>query len=82
MKSVLTQGSTLGSDAQRIDEAIQRTVNFFESLGIPTRMSAYGVGAEAISKLVEQLEAHSMTALGEHQNITPEVSRRILQGAL
>lgn len=71
-----------GSDAQRINEAIQCTVTFFESLGVPTRMSAYGVGAEAIDTLVEQLEAHGMTALGEHQNITPEVSRRILQGAL
>lgn len=71
-----------GSDAQRIDEAIQCTASFFESLGVPTRISAYGVGAEAIDTLVEQLEAHGMTALGEHQNITPEVSRRILQGAL
>jgi NADP-dependent alcohol dehydrogenase len=71
-----------GSDEQRIDEAIQCTVNFFESLGISTRMSDYDVGAEDINMLVEQLETHGMKALGEHQNITPEVSRRILQGAL
>ena len=71
-----------GSEKQRIDAAILRTVEFFESLGIPTRLSAYGLGADAIDTLVAQLEAHGMTALGEHQNITPEVSRRILQGAL
>lgn len=71
-----------GSETQRIDAAIRCTVEFFESLGIPTRLSAYGLGADAIDTLVAQLEAHGMTALGEHQNITPEVSRRILQGAL
>lgn len=71
-----------GSETQRIDAAIRRTVEFFESLGIPTRLSAYGLGADAIDTLVAQLQAHGMTALGEHQNITPEVSRRILQGAL
>lgn len=71
-----------GSETQRIDAAIRCTVDFFESLGVPTRLSAYGLGAEAIETLVSQLEAHGMTALGEHQNITPEVSRRILQGAL
>lgn len=71
-----------GGETQRIDAAIRCTVEFFESLGIPTRLSAYGLGADAIDTLVAQLEAHGMTALGEHQNITPEVSRRILQGAL
>ena len=71
-----------GDEAQRIDAAIRQTAQFFESLGIPTRLSAYGIGREAIDTLVSQLEAHGMKALGEHQNITPEVSRRILEGAL
>ncbi len=71
-----------GSETQRIDAAIRCTAEFFESLGVPTRLSAYQLGAEAIETLVTQLEAHGMVALGEHQNITPEVSRRILQGAL
>ena len=71
-----------GDEAQRIDAAIRQTAEFFESLGVPTRLSAYGIGREAIDTLVSQLEAHGMKALGEHQNITPEVSRRILEGAL
>lgn len=71
-----------GDEAQRIDAAIRQTAQFFESLGVPTRLSAYGIGREAIDTLVSQLEAHGMKALGEHQNITPEVSRRILEGAL
>ena len=71
-----------GDDEQRIDEAIRRTTTFFDTLGIPTLLSAYGVGAEDIETLVGRLEENGMTALGEHRNITPEVSRRILEGAL
>ena len=71
-----------GDEAQRIDAAIRQTAEFFESLGVPTRLSAYGIGREAIDTLVSQLEVHGMKALGEHQNITSEVSRRILEGAL
>lgn len=71
-----------GSDVARIDEAINRTVQFFESLGVPTRLSAYDIGADAIDGLIAQLEANGMTALGEHQNIDLNVSRTILNGAL
>ena len=71
-----------GSDDERITAAIESTRNFFESLGIPTRLSAYGVGADAIDTLIEQLQAHGMTKLGEHGDITPEVSRRVLVAAL
>lgn len=71
-----------GSDAERIDEAIHRTMQFFESLGVPTRLSAYDIGADAIDGLIAQLEANGMTALGEHQNIDLNISRTILIGAL
>jgi NADP-dependent alcohol dehydrogenase len=71
-----------GSEEQRIDVAISRTREFFESLGMNTRLSEYQLGAEAIEAILAQLAAHGMTALGEHQNITLEVSRVILQQAL
>ena len=72
---------TEGSDEQRIDEAIRRTQQFFESLGIKTHLSDYQIERAGIDTIVKQLEAHGMTALGEQQNITPEVSRAILNGA-
>lgn len=75
-------GIQSGSDDERITAAIESTRNFFESLGIPTRLSAYGVGADAIDALIEQLQAHGMTKLGEYGDITPEVSRRVLVAAL
>lgn len=75
-------GIQSGSDDERITAAIEAARNFFESLGIPTRLSAYGVGVDAIDALVEQLQAHGMTKLGEYGDITPEVSRRVLVAAL
>lgn len=71
-----------GSEDERIDQAIAHTRQFFEGLGIKTRLCDYGQGTEAIDGVVAQLEAHGMSALGEHQNITPAVSRAILEGAL
>ena len=73
---------TAGSEDERIDLAIKKTREFFESLGIKTRLSQYGVTADKIPVVVEQLKTHGMTALSETQDITPEVSQKILELAL
>ena len=71
-----------GAEEARIDTAIQRTEAFFESLGIPTRLSAYALGADAVEPVIKQLEAHGLTALGESRDVTLDISRQILQAAL
>ncbi|MDZ4297292.1 MAG: iron-containing alcohol dehydrogenase [Moraxellaceae bacterium] len=71
-----------GNDDKRIDSAIELTRAFFEQLGVPTHLSAYGVGPEHIDALVAQLEAHGMVKLGERQAVTPDVSRRIYEACL
>jgi len=71
-----------GSDDEKIDLAIRKTREFFESLGIKTRLSAYGVTAAQIPAVLENLKAHGLTALSETQDITLEVSRKILEKAL
>ncbi|QKY06984.1 iron-containing alcohol dehydrogenase [Janthinobacterium lividum] len=73
---------TEGSDDERITAAIARTRAFFEGLGIPTRLSAYQLGQEAVEAVLKQLEAHGMTSLGEHRDIDLARSRRILEAAL
>ena len=75
-------GIRSGSDAERISAAIDQTRDFFERMGIPTRLSAYGLGADAIDTVIRQLEAHGMTQLSEHRDVTPAVSRRVLEAAL
>ncbi|MNL73397.1 Alcohol dehydrogenase YqhD [compost metagenome] len=75
-------GIRSGTDDERIDATIAATRDFFERMGIPTRLSAYGVGADSVAKLVAQLEAHGMVTLGEHRDVTLAVSRRVLEAAL
>jgi len=72
---------TTGSEDEKIDLAIAKTREFFESLGIKTRLSEYGVKAGQIADIVDQLKAHGMTALSESGKITIEVSRKILERA-
>ena len=71
-----------GTAEARIDAAIARTRAFFESLGVRTRLSDYGIGADAIDEVVTQLAAHGMTAIGEDKGMDLEFSRRILHACL
>ncbi|AIY42400.1 putative oxidoreductase YqhD [Collimonas arenae] len=73
---------TEGSEDARIDLAIDRTREFFESMGIKTRLSDYELSQPAVETVLEQLKQHGMTRLGEHQDHTLEVSRKILEAAL
>ncbi|WP_426712663.1 alcohol dehydrogenase [Cronobacter muytjensii] len=72
---------TEGSDDERIDAAIAATRRFFETMGAPTRLSDYGLDGSSILALLAKLEEHGLTALGEHQDITLDVSRRIYEAA-
>lgn len=74
-------GITEGTDAEKVDAAIAKTRDFFESLGIKTRLSDYGVEASGINDIVAQLEAHGMLKLSETGAITPDVARTILEKA-
>lgn len=60
-----------------IDEAIGRTVLFFESLGVPTTLHDCGIPPEAADLIANRL-AGKGDLLGERQDIGPEEVRRIL----
>ena len=75
-------GLTEGEDDQRIRYALARTSKFFESMGVPTKLSAYNLGQDAVENVLKHLEAHNMTALGEKRDVTLEVSRKVLEGCL
>ena len=75
-------GLTTGSEAERIDQAIAKTRSFFESLGVKTRLSEYGITADAIEQLIQPLQAHGMTQLGERQDVTPDVCRKVYAASL
>jgi len=73
---------TEGTTEEKADKAIAKTREFFESLGVSTHLKDYGLGEEAVDKIVKQLEDHGMTRLGEKGDVTPEVAREILTRAL
>ena len=71
-----------GDEEQRIDTAIARTRAFFEQLGLPTRLSDYGLGETDIEIIITQLKSHNLTQLGEHKNVSLEISRQILETSI
>ena len=74
-------GITSGSTDERIDRAIEKTVAFFESLEIPTRLADYQVPAETIDKIVGRFEQRG-TKMGETREIDSAETRRILEDRL
>ncbi len=75
-------GLRTGDEDARIDQAIAHTRAFFESLGVRTRLADYGIGADAVDRIVAQLEAHRMVKLGEDRAVDLAMSRRIVTACL
>lgn len=73
---------TEGDEDMRIDTAIAKTRNFFEQMGVKTRLTDYNLGAENIDTILGQLEAHRMVMLGERRDVTLEVSRQVLERSI
>ncbi len=71
-------GITSGSDDEKIDAAIAKTVDFFESLGVPTTLSEYNVPFETIAKITARFEKSGIM-LGEKSDIGFMEVERILK---
>lgn len=66
-----------GNEDELIAGAIQKTTAFYESLGIPTKASAYEIDVDTIEKVVQRFLQRGVN-FGEHSDITPEVVGEIL----
>ncbi|MFD2228618.1 iron-containing alcohol dehydrogenase [Alkalimarinus sediminis] len=71
-----------GDEDQRIDNAIEKTEDFFRQMGVPVRLSDVDLGVSDIDSIITKLEEHGMVKLGENRDVTPDVSRSILNAAL
>ncbi len=67
-----------GSDVEKINLAITKTRDFFEDMGVKSRLSAYGISEDAIDKVISNLKRFNMIPLGEHQDIDELKLRKIL----
>ncbi len=68
-----------GTEDERIDAGIARMRAFFESLGVPTRLSAHGLGIEVAATIAHRLQARGTVALGEWQDIDAHAVEAILK---
>jgi NADP-dependent alcohol dehydrogenase len=73
---------TEGSEEERITAAIAATRAFFEKMTVATRLSDYKIVDAGIDTLIAKLGEHGMTALGEHGDVTLEVSRKVYELAV
>ncbi|PMU05978.1 iron-containing alcohol dehydrogenase [Aeromonas salmonicida] len=68
--------------ALRIEEAIIRTEQFFQQMGVGTRLADYGLSESCIPGICSNLKRFGLAALGEQQDIDPDKVARILSHAL
>lgn len=71
-------GINSGDEDSRIAAAIAETSSFFESMGLPVRLSGYGITNFDTDRVIDQLRAHGLINMGENGDVTPEMMRRIL----
>ena len=74
-------GIASGTDDEKIDATIARTVAFFESLGLPTTLSAYDISIENIAKITARFEKRGFK-LGEKADIDFNEVEKILMNRL
>ena len=67
---------------ERIEETILKTIEFFESLGIKTRLEDYNVTKYTIDKIVNRFEERGWKELGDRNLITPKIVRKVLEHQL
>ncbi len=70
-------GISEGTEDERIEEAIQKTEEFFRSLGLKTRLSELGIGLEVRQEIVRRFRERKFL-LGENKDIDADVVGEIL----
>jgi len=71
-------GITEGSEVERIDATIAKTIAFFESLGVPTTLPEYDVPASTIDKITLRFKESGMK-IGEKGDIDYKGVEEILK---
>lgn len=71
-----------GTEDHRITIAIKKTEQFFNDLGIKTRLSDYNIGKETIEKIVIRFQERGLQNIGNQQDISLYDVRKILEARL
>jgi NADP-dependent alcohol dehydrogenase len=68
-----------GDDEAVIQQAIEEMTSFFNQLGMPTKLTDYGIDPDEAAKLIQSKFEKTGKKLGEHDDITPEEVAEILR---
>jgi len=71
-------GITEGSKKVRVEKAINRTEEFFNSLDIGTRLSDYGLGEDTADIVSERFDKRRWRELGDRKLVTPAIVKLLL----
>ena len=69
---------TQGDEAARAAQAIDKTETFFKSVGVPTRLSEYGIDAAEAGRLVAERLAKRGVMIGEFGDLGAKEVREIV----
>lgn len=75
-------GITQGSDSEKIDQAILKMEDFFNSVGVPTKLKVYKITEDDIPKIADAVRSHIPVNIGEAGNIDRDMIIKILTRAL
>ncbi|WP_042860300.1 iron-containing alcohol dehydrogenase [Dickeya sp. NCPPB 3274] len=70
---------TATDEENLISLAIEKTREFFENMGVKTRMRDYNLPESAIDDMLANLDKFHLLPQGEHQDIDRAVAQRILR---
>jgi NADP-dependent alcohol dehydrogenase len=71
-------GINSGTSVERIDATIRKTVECFESFGVPTKLSSYGIGADFIQVVCKRFTDRGIKGIGEKGDLTVEQIAEVL----
>ena len=71
-------GITDGTREERIEGTINKTEEFFRSLGVTTRLSEEGIGEQTIDEIERRFNERGVK-FGEGRNVDGAMAKRILQ---
>ncbi len=81
-EKILQLGTTVFDIHTNTEDVIQAIENLYTSIGVSTNLNDYNIDDKVCEKIIPSLEAHGMSAIGENQNITLDVSKKILEMAM
>ena len=72
------KGNHFSTTEERVSQAIEKTEQFFQSLGLSTRLSQEKIGDTTITEIENRFNERN-AAFGEAKNVTGSVAREILE---